>query len=321
MAAPSINTLVLEDGAVRAKFSDTLDIDQQAHRLYLGDNWTGGVDVFDISGPEPHFLRTVRIRGSIYGVCAAPSVGKVFVGVLPSAIAVIDVSRDDGETKLIDTGGRAHTDLIDFDPVHGKLYAANRNEGFMVVLDGARDELVARIDGLGPALEQPRFNAGDGMVYLAGHGDNVLYQVDPESDTLVATLPIGVPCGPNGLAINPKTNEALLASSDRATAHTVVFDLAAREVSGVIPGCGCGDGAHYSAVADRYFFAASGYPDGPLLGIFGGAPVELLATVPTTRRASWVGFDETNGVVYLTGISEGKSALSSFALADVPGAR
>src|SRR5690242_14038696 len=43
-------------GTVR--YTDIMDIDQQAHMLYFGDEYTGGVDIFDISGPDPVYVKT-----------------------------------------------------------------------------------------------------------------------------------------------------------------------------------------------------------------------------------------------------------------------
>jgi YVTN family beta-propeller protein len=316
-AAP-ISSFVMPDGAVGAKFTDTLDIDQEAHLLYMGDNWSGGVDVFDISTSEPRLLQTIRMWGNVFGVCVAKNVNKLFAGLSGSIVAVVDVDpaapKPNTVVARIDTGGRGSADLLDYDPVHRKLYVANRNDGFLTAIDAVTNEVVKRIDGLGKALEQPRFNPTDGMVYLAGNGDNVLYQVDPVRDELVQTFDIGDACNPNGMAINPKTNQALLACSNRARPHTVIWDLNSQSIASVIEESGCGDGAIYSAAVDRFFFAASGFSSGPVMGVFGENPVRFLTNVPTERSSSWVAFDETHRVVYAPGIRDGKPALLSFPL-------
>ena len=314
----AINRFALPDSAQGAKFCDTLDIDQEAHRLYAGDNWSGGVDVFDISTIEPKYLKTIRMRGNLYGVVVAKNLNKVFVGLSGSILASVDIdpASDKADTVLsrLDTGGRGSVDLIDYDPVHKKVYAANRNDGFITAVDAVTDTVVKRIDGLGGGLEQPRFNPGDGMVYLAGNTDNVLYQIDPLSDTLVATLPIDDNCHPNGLAINPETNQALLACSNRTEPRTVIYDLKEKKVAAVILESGAGDGAIYVPTIDRFFFAASGFGAGPVMGIFGGNPVRFLTNVPTERGSSWVAYDETHNLVYAPAVQDGKPALLSFPL-------
>jgi len=313
-----VSAFVMPDGAVGAKFTDTLDIDQEAHRLYMGDNWSGGVDIFDIATTEPVLLQTVRMWGSVFGVRVAKDVKKVFAGLSASIVAVIDIdpaaARPNAVVARIDTGGRGSADLLDYDPVHRKVYVANRNDGFLTAIDAVTNEVVKRIDGLGKALEQPRFNPADGMVYLAGNGDNVLYQVDPVRDVLVNTFDIGDDCSPNGMAINPETNQALLACSNRQRPHTVIWDLNTQSIASVIEESGCGDGAIYSAAVDRFFFAASGFGGGPVMGVFGGNPVRFITNVPTERGSSWVAFDETNRMVYAPAIRNGKPALIKFPL-------
>lgn len=313
-----ISAFVMPDGAVGAKFTDTLDIDQDAHRLYMGDNWSGGVDIFDISTTEPVLLQTVRMWGNVFGVCVAKNVNKVFAGLSGSIVAVVDINpaaaRPNAVIARIDTGGRGSADLLDYDPVHRKVYAANRNDGFLTAIDAVTNEVVKRIDGLGKALEQPRFNRADGMVYLAGNGDNVLHQVDPVQDVLVNTFDIGDACSPNGMAINPETNQALLACSNRQRPHTVIWDLNTQSIASVIEESGCGDGAIYSAAVDRFFFAASGFGGGPVMGVFGENPVRFITNVPTERGSSWVAFDETNRMVYAPAVRNGKPALMKFPL-------
>ena len=314
---------VMPDDAVGTKFSDTLDIDQEAHLLYMGDNWSGGIDVFDISTPEARYLTTVTMRGVFAGVCVAKPVHKLYVGTWDAAshssVAVIDIDPNSDTLHTVvarvDVGGNAGADLLDYDPVHRKIYAGMRNEGFLAALDAETDTIVGRIGGLGLALEQPRYNAADGMVYLAGREDNVLYQVDPVEDVLVATFDIGDACNPNGLAINPEANQAVLACSNRVTPHAVVWDLSTQTLAEVVYETGKGDGAVYSAAVDRAFFAADGYTSGPVIGVFGGNPIRFLGNIETGPGASWVAFDETHNLVYAPAIEAGKPALRSYPLA------
>src|SRR5579864_6186946 len=120
------------------KFCDTLEIDQGTHRLYAVDDWSGGVDIFDISGPSAVYQKTVRVRGTFNGVAIAPELKKVFVA-FSNGVIVIDA---DPSSPTVDTilatitvGGKGHPDLIDYDPVHRKVYAPNRNDGLMTVID------------------------------------------------------------------------------------------------------------------------------------------------------------------------------------------
>ncbi len=293
------------------KFCDTLEIDYAAQRLYAGDNWAGGVDVFDVSTTRAEYLKTIRARGTFYGVAVASELQKVFVGMNGGNVIVIDTNPSsataDTIVARIELGGRGNADLIDYDPDHRKVYIANRNDGFMTAIDAEANAVVRRIDGLGGALEQPRHNPADGMVYLSGNADNVLYQIDTTRDELVNTFEIGEPCHPNGLAINPATQKAVLANSGRNT-HCVVWDLEVRKLDAVVDETGGGDGIVYDPVADRFFFAAAGFRDGPVIGIFDGAG-GFLGNVPTARLASWVAYDRAHGLLYAPTVVDGLPAL------------
>lgn len=310
-----LNLTVIPEPA-QAKFSDTLDIDQDGQLLYLGDNWSGGVDVFDISTPQPVFRKTIKLRGRIYGVVLAKNVGKVFVGMTGSTVAAIDTGSDNKVLAQIHTGGSGHVDLIDYDPEHKRIFAANRLDGFMACIDAVTNEMVGRVEGLGGGLEQPRFNPADGMVYLTDNRENVLYQIDPVANRLVKTFKIADDCFPNGMAINPETNQAVLACSNKDRPHTLIWDLTRQEIDSVIEESGCADGVMYEPTLDRFLVAAAGFTGGPVVGIFGGSPVSFLTNVPTVPGASWVAYDRKHKLVYVPAAKDGKPALVSFTLPD-----
>jgi DNA-binding beta-propeller fold protein YncE len=226
-------------------------------------------------------------------------------------LAVIDAKAT---TLLaeVDTGGKNHVDLIEYVPALGKVYAANRFDGFMVAVDAVSHEIKGRVEGLGAGLEQPRYNPRDGMVYLTDNRDNVLYQIDPKADRLVKTFAIPDACMPNGLAINPMNNQALLACGNKNRTHTVIWDLNRQVIDSVIEESGAGDGAIYEPSIDRFFVAADKFRDGPVVGIFGGTPVRFLGNVATSRGASWVAYDRVNKRVYAQAVENGRPAVISF---------
>jgi DNA-binding beta-propeller fold protein YncE len=307
---------LVPDTAVGTKFCDTVEIDQEAHRLYAGDNWAGGVDVFDIATPEARYLKTIRTKGGFYGIAVAKDLNKVFVGLAAGTVGVIDI---DPASPTVDTfvartefGARSSADLIEYVPEHRKVYAGMHGDRYVGVLDAVTHAVVARIEGLGGNLEQPRYYPGDGMVYVASRTANALHQIDPTTDTLVQTFDIGVDCHPNGVAINPNTGMALLVAAKNQL--TVVWDLRAQKIASVIEETGGGDGAFYDPTVDRFFAAHEEFAGGPVIGIFSGDPVRFLTNVPTQRGASWVAYDRTNRLVYAPAIEAGRPALISFPL-------
>jgi hypothetical protein len=317
---PSSRHLMLIPDVAQAKFCDTLDIDHETSTLYAGDNWSAGIDVFDITTPLPRYLRTIRARGRIFGVVVAKNVFKLFVGTSGSVVAVIDI---DPKSKTawtlvaeIHTGGSGHTDLLDYDSAHKRLFAANRLDGFMVTIDATHNEVTGRTDGLGKGLEQPRFNPSDGMVYLTDNVENVLYQIEPDSNRLLNTFEIGDACYPNGLAINPQTNQALMACSNRERPHTLIWDLKTQSVAEVIDECGCGDGAIYDSKANLFFFAAACFSEGPVIGVFDGDSGHFLMNIATVRGASWAAYDRANQLVYAPAVKDWRPGLISVRLPD-----
>jgi DNA-binding beta-propeller fold protein YncE len=320
--ATPAKTIIVPAEIGGTKFTDTMDIDQAAHRLFMGDNWSYGVDVFDIATPTPRYEKTIRSihmrPAAFFGLCVAHELSKVFVAHGTSLVSVIDTDPKsptfDTVVATVRTGGLGMADLIDYDPLHQKIYVGNRDEGFMTSIDAVTNQLVARIDGLGRGLEQPRYNPADGMVYVVSNVDNVIHQVDPTRDQLMHSFEIGDDCSPNGLAINPTTNQALLGCDNDRSPHLIIWDLSAHRISSVLDGCGCGDGAIYDPVVDRYFFAASGFPSGPVVSIIDGGSATLVANVATGPGASWVAFDQTNKVLYTPAIEDGKPALLYFGL-------
>src|SRR5258708_25580116 len=305
---------------VGMKFCDTIDIDQEAHRLYAGDNWAGGVDVFDISTPEAKYLKTIKTRGGFFGIAVAKDLNKVFIGLGAGTLGVIDIdprsATVDTFVARVDIGAKGSADLIEYVPAVRKVYAGMHADHFVGVVDAVTHAVVKRIEGLGGDIEQPRYNAGDGMVYVASRAGNCLHQIDPRSDTLVRTIDIGHPCNPNGIAIDPTSGQALLVCNNAEKPHTVIWDLNAQKLSSVIPESGRGAGATYDPTTDRFLAAHSGFTGGPVMGIFGGTPARFLTNVPTQRGASWVAYDRTNRLVYAPAIQDGRPALISFPLPD-----
>src|SRR5947208_16174103 len=83
----------LDTSFQRDRVMDILYIDQDAHRLYTGDDTTGGVDVFDISGPKGAYLKTIPTDAHVSGVVVAKNVNKVFAATGTAGVSVIDINR------------------------------------------------------------------------------------------------------------------------------------------------------------------------------------------------------------------------------------
>jgi YVTN family beta-propeller protein len=295
---------------------DILEIDQATHLLYVTDRTDTGIDIFDVSTSPAKYQTTIALGSGPNGVTVAKNVNKLFVGNDDSTVTVIDIDplslKVNTVIATLDTGGVKRADEMDYDPQDKKLYVANTSDGFVTIIDATTNRIIKKIDQLGSGLEQPRYNPGDGMMYLTGSTGNVLYQFDPVNDQLVKKFDVGDTCSPHGLAINPVTNLALLGCGIKTQQHTALWDLKAGKVIATFPQAGASDAGIYDSKADRYFLAAANFYRGPQMAIFGGAPVQFLTNVPTVAGSHTVAYDELNRVIYTPDQRPGMAGLISF---------
>jgi DNA-binding beta-propeller fold protein YncE len=318
---PVVTHVAIPPDAGQSLSSDGADIDQWDHRLYVTDRTfgNGGISVFDVSTPNAVYLGMIPLPQRSSGLVVGTNVRKVFVGMADSTIGVIDIDTASPSYNLliekISTHGDGRVDLVGYDPDHKQVWGANNGEGFISVADAVTYQLIRSYPDLGDNLEQPVYNAADGMMYFDVSARNELLQFDPNTHELVRKIDIGDKCNPNGFAINPTTNQALLGCSTRGDRpHTAVWDFNTQKVVQTIEGVGYGDLVVYDSVADRYFFGATTAADGTKsMAIFSGGPnVQLLGTVPAGGNAPM--YDETNNMVYNQDTLPGEASLYAFPL-------
>jgi len=297
---------------------DLIQIDQAAHRLYVADRTTNGVDVFDISTKDAKYVKSVDAGSGANGIVVAKDVNKLFAGLNDSNVAVIDLTSLTVIAK-VNTGGKGRADELDYDPKDKKVYVANSGDGFVTVIDATTNAIIKKLDNLGAALEQPQYDTSDGLMYMTSSDQNAVFVFDPTKDVLVRKDVLAVICNPQGLAINPKTNQALLGcnvgrAGSTGTPLTVAWDLSKGIFTGVFGQVGAGDSVTYSAKTDRFYFGAHNFPHGSVIGIFSGSPIGFLTNVPTGSfsGAKNLAYDETNNVIYTQDALPGEGALFSF---------
>src|SRR5262249_60767720 len=120
---------------------------------------------------------------------------------------------------------------------------------------------------------------------------------------MVKKFDVGVTCNPQGLAINPRTNQALLGCGNRKKPQTVLWDIKEGKVISTFDSAGAGDMTLYDAKVDRFFYAASNFTSGgspaPLMAVFSGSPpVQFIGSIPTAARSPSVAFHETKKVIF-----------------------
>jgi DNA-binding beta-propeller fold protein YncE len=303
--------------------SDLFEIDQDAHLLYIADRTDHGVDVFDIRTPSAKYMTTIPTGEDPNGVILAKNVNKLVMGGANSDVVIVDADPMSPHHYTViarlNTGGKKRVDEGDYDPVEKKVYIANSDDGIITVVDVVANKIIKKWTDMGEGLEQPRYNPGDGMMYMTSSDQNTVFTFNPRNDTLVTKTKVSVACNPNGLAINPKTGQALLGCSDKKSGHTVLWDLKGGKVITTFSQIWAGDQAVYNAKDNLFFFAASNQPNGAQVGVFTGGPnVRYVGGAPTYAGSHGVGYDQTNRVVYVQDQRPNSAGLLAFFLSSVP---
>lgn len=279
--------------------ADIVDIDQDTHMVYVADRDASGLDQYDVSGGSPKFIKTLKTPAAPNGVIVAKNVNRIAAGLNDGSLAILDLGSGQ-VVGTIPSGGKKRVDELDYDPKEKKVYAANSDDGFMAAYDPMTLKLVQKIDGLGDSLEQPRYDAADGMVYLTGSGTNTLIQVDPTKNSVAKKFPMPSVCAkPSGQWMNPKTNIGVISCAP----NPVVWDFGKGAVVDTLKQTGKGDQVFYSAKADVYLLGEAGWTHGPHVGIVGGTPIKFITNVGPTPGGNHNNsvLDEASNIVYSMG--------------------
>jgi YVTN family beta-propeller protein len=290
---------------------DAVEIDQANHRVYAADR-NRGVDVFDITTTTAKFVTAINLPSSPNGLAIAPDLGRLYAGTANGMVEVLDISPTSPTTgKVIAevvTGGK-EVDLLDYSSSRHELYASNGADGTIAIIDTNTNKVLKQIK-IGFPLEQPRFNAADGMLYVTAPNADALFQVDPSTGTIKNKTTLGS-CTPVGLAINPRTDQALIAcdnwtiSWDFRTSTATTFNQASHA-----------DIVSYDPKTDRYLVATPGPITSSSVAIFGGNPIAYVSSVDTGAGGNAAVYDDTNNLVYTTDLRPNRVGLVGFAIPD-----
>src|SRR2546427_6849502 len=297
---------------------DIIDIDQETHLLYVTDRTDNGIDLFDISTSSAKYVTTIDTGSGPNGVVVAKNVNKVFAGLNDSNIAIIDIAPGSSTLNTVvakvSTGGKKRADELDYDPKDKKIYVANIDDGIVTVIDATTNKIIKKFENVGDGLEQPRYDSADGMMYMTSSDQNAIFQFDPTKDVMVKKFDVGAKCNPNGIAINPTTNQAMLGCSSRSANSLVLWDIAGGKVLSTFEQAGAGDAAIYSAAVERFVVAASDFNRGGVAAFFTRSPGQVLTNVETAVGSHGIALDETNKIIYTQDQLPNEGALFSFPL-------
>ena len=282
---------------------DDLEIDQSAHTLYAADRTDSGIDVFDVSGATPKFVRTVKLPAPPNGLALAPALGRVYAGTGSGTIEVVDTVKG-AVASEIDTGA-TEVDLLDFAAGAGLLFAATGVDGTLLTLDAATGKVVATAK-VGKPLEQPRYDPVSGLVYVSVPELDGLAAIEPRTGTVKKTLKLGG-CLPRGLAIRPATSTAVVA----CRSSVVAYDLrtAAKIDFGRVAD---GDVVQYFSAVDRFFVTSPHEQVPTIVAMFGGDPVAYVGSVFVNGGGNAAVYDAARDTVYTTDPRPASGGITGF---------
>jgi hypothetical protein len=154
------------------------------------------------------------------------------------------------------------------------------------------------------------------MMYMTSSDQNVVYKFDPRSDTQVGKYELSDKCNPNGLDIDPSTNQGLLGCSNTDQPHTDLMDMSSGNIVASYDQVGASDEVVFNAAANRFFTASSNDPRGPAVGIFTANPPAYVTQVATAPHAHAVAYDETNKWIYVPDQRDNSAELLGFLAPD-----
>ena len=271
---------------------DVVVADQPGQRLYLADRTAKGVDVVDISSPQPVFVSTIPLTAAPHGLALDTASHRLFAALGNGAVAVIDTGpRSSNQVVANIQVDSSSLDLIDYSAQTDSLYVGS--DRTVLVVDAARAQVTKRIT-TAMAVGQPRFDPADGMVYATVSGTDSLVQINPATGFVTRSYVIAK-CRPNGVGINPARQLALVSCG--GSIALVNLESGAQRVTRVVQG---GDVVTYEAAADRFVVASPHDMDESAIGVFAGDG-SFIGSVPATSSAHAAAFDSAHGLVYAPG--------------------
>jgi DNA-binding beta-propeller fold protein YncE len=310
-AGVPLTTTPVPPAAGKVASIDVIDIDQAAHLLYAADRSDQGVDVFDISASRPKYLQTIPMPSGPNGLAIAPELSRLFVGTSGGSVVIVNINTSSSTYGAVISEVKTGegVDLLDYGTARQRIYAAHSSAGTITSIDAATGTIMAKFAVGSVMLEQPRFDAADGMVYITSPDADALFRIDP-NDGHVKTKFTLAGCKPLGLAINPTTNKALMACHK----YLLGFDLNTDKVFATFP-LGNSDIVTYDPKIDRFFVASLPHAQTPgSVGIFGGNPITEISSAVTKISGNSAAYDETNMVVYTPNILPKNASIASFAM-------
>jgi hypothetical protein len=235
-----------------------------------------------------------------------------------SNVKIFDLAFPDSGTlaATVATGGVCRTDSVAYDPVDHLLAATNGNDTppFLSLIsvhpNPAQDKVVRRISfpAATGGIDAPVYDAATHMFYVSLTGEGVGV-IDPATGSLSTVFPAAA-CAQSGIALNPGTQELLLACATNPGGSLIMSARTGRIVAR-IPQVSGADQVWFDPGSNDFYLGAAGmtstgkpastgspaagptrpagYPS-PVLGVISGGslqqPPRWVANIPTLVTAT-----------------------------------
>ena len=290
--------------AHRTAVMDAMVVDPATSTLYVADATDAshqGVDVFDISTPPGRYVKLISTGDTLpNGLVIAPDVQRMYTGNDDGTVSVIDVNPASAHYQtIIDTlnmNGKLASDLVTYDTADHLVFVNNPDDGFLTAIDSRTDRIKGRVENVG-LLDQPMYDPADGMVYAGAVDNNLLMRIDPRTLKVTQQWIFDVPCEPHGIAIDPTTNQGVIACADKDQQVTIGWDFARGQVIHYFDLAGASDLAMYDPATNRFIVASSNYAPAEM-AVFSASPLAYLTAVPTSHKSHDVAYDDVHHTIY-----------------------
>ncbi len=286
-------------------------VDPDARRYYLADRSNARITVIDVDSleyvaglAEGQFTGVPASGGATAGpngVLVIHELAQAWAGDGDSTVKIVDVNSG-ALIDSVNTGGKNRVDELAYDPEDGVVLVANDQEPvpFATLISTRPDHaIVAKLafPRATNGLHQPVWDPGTRLFYLPVtevDGNKATGEIAAISPTgkLVASYPVSE-CQPAGLTVGPGGDLCIGCSKNAVAAgfraRSLIMDLKNGEVVATIMDVGGSDEVWYNPGDGKYYLAASGMHDGPVLGVIDAGTrmwLENLATAPDAHSVA-----------------------------------
>ena len=295
-------------------------VDADTRRYYLADRSNARITVLDVdsleymSGLAEGLFTGVPPSGGATagpnGVLVLPDLQQAWAGDGDSTVKIVDVKS--GELiASVHTGGVNRVDELAYDG-SGVVLVANDQEEvpFATLISTEPDHrIIAKLPfpRATNGLHQPAWDPGTELFYLPVtevDGNKATGEIAAinRSGELVASHPV-TECQPAGLTVGPDGDLCIGCSKNAVAAgfkaRTLIMKPGTGEILATVMEVGGSDEVWYNAGDDKYYAAASGMPDGPVLGVIDAGTRRWLENVPTAPDAHSVAVDSRTNRIFV----------------------